>query len=218
MAAEEGLGAAAISKAAARGISVFMLYLREKPTWGLQPVKPELRVGCPALEPPTAGPLPKFYEGFCSPIPPAQQWSQAGASGSARQGISGCDNLSNLYRIERGALAELVAHEKKVDPVFAEHQALADPADLHRVLPGRRERHGIAIGQSFIDHDDALSLGQQAARFFGRAGAIRLHRDGFRVRPQSRNTHRGAAHGQLRQAEDLPAFPDHLHFFTREIG
>jgi CubicO group peptidase (beta-lactamase class C family) len=115
-------------------------------------------------------------------------------------------HLGDLDRVERGALAQVVADHEQREAV-RDRAVLAHAADEHRVGAGGVER----IGNG--GHDHAGRVCQQRQRLRGLERALELEVERQRVAGEHRHAHAGPRHRQPGQAEDLAALVAQLELF-----
>ena len=90
----------------------------------------------------------------------------------------------------------------------------ADPPDVHRVLAGRFDRHGVLGLDGVVDDDHAWRAAQNLARFVGLHRPLELDVDGLGVADRHWHAHACGAHAQVGQVENLACLVDHLAFFA----
>ena len=74
--------------------------------------------------------------------------------------------LGDLHRVERRALAEIVADDPEAEAVL-DRRVLADPADIGRIVADALDRRHVTAVLMLIDNQHAGRLAQDLARFVG---------------------------------------------------
>jgi CubicO group peptidase (beta-lactamase class C family) len=115
-------------------------------------------------------------------------------------------HLGDLDRVERGALAQVVADHEQREAV-RDRAVLAHAADEHRVGAGRVERVGD------LGHDHARRVRQQRERLRGLERALELEVERERVAGEDGHAHARARDRELGQVEDLAALVAQLELF-----
>src|SRR5207244_38868 len=118
-----------------------------------------------------------------------------------------------LARIQGRALPEVITDHPQGETARM-RRVSTDPPDVHRILPGRFDRHGVLGLDGVVDDDHARRAAQNLARFVGQHRPLELDVDGLGVADRHRHAHAGGAHAQVGQVEDLARLVDHLAFFA----
>src|SRR5215212_6995992 len=117
-------------------------------------------------------------------LPPSGRSGHAGA---------GREQLRDLHRVQRGALAQVViAYEQREAATVGHALVLPDATDEARVATGGRER-----GWD-VDELDARRTGENLTRTLGRQRARELGVDRQRVPGEDRHAHADAGDEQIR--------------------
>src|SRR5690554_1596749 len=120
--------------------------------------------------------------------------------------------LRDLKRVQRGAFANLIAHDPQVQSAL-DGRIFPDAAHEYLVLARRVQRHRIALRLGLVHHGDARRRGQKLPRPLGRQGRAGLHVDAFRVAAQHRHPHRRRADADRVVVPHFAGFPHHFPLF-----
>ena len=137
-----------------------------------------------------------------------------GARAAARTQPRSHQELGELDRVGRGALAQVVADDPEREPaVVGDARVLADAADVDLVGAGGLGRERVGRGRRVVLDHDAGDRGEQRPGAVRRDRLARLDVDGLAVGHEDRDADGRRADAQVRQVEDLAALGDDLPLF-----
>ena len=148
---------------------------------------------------------------------PERPHDRGTARGSGREAASdrsANQQLGDLYAVERGPLAELVAHHPEVERI-RQRDVLPDASHEAVVLALDRHRHRIAPLGGLVPEPKAGEPGEDltCARARDLERRLGVHRDG--VGREHGHADRGRRHRKIGQLQDLPHLVDELHLLAR---